>query len=262
MQGVVRFNVNHMVAPFTQKEALYRTGISVGDYPVDHHHAPEKKAPGIEFPSIPSFNVPLGALLPQKVEGLIVCEKGISVSNIANGATRLQPVVMLTGQAAGILAALSLQQKKPARQVAVRDVQQVLLQEKAYIMPYVDVQPNDPAWEAIQRIGATGFLQGRLVPQGWANKTYFDPDSTVSWQELRAKLKACYSECERLNERGDLLVTDNELRSIAGLFKNVMTAQNLAYTLRAGIQTKKEVAVFLDRILPVKQVDLMGRWVR
>ena len=38
---------------------------------------------------------------------LIVCEKGISVTNIVNGTTRLQPVVMLTGQGAGVLAALS-----------------------------------------------------------------------------------------------------------------------------------------------------------
>ncbi|MBK6936955.1 MAG: FAD-dependent oxidoreductase [Chitinophagaceae bacterium] len=85
---------------------MYRTGISVGDYPVDHHHAQYPgKVPEIEFPSVPAYNIPMGALIPEKIDGLIVCEKGISVSNIVNGTTRLQPVVLLTGQAAGMLAA-------------------------------------------------------------------------------------------------------------------------------------------------------------
>lgn len=51
-------------------------------------------------------------------------------------------------------------------------------------MPYVDVVPNDPHWEAIQRIGATGIIKGFGKPEGWANKTYFYPDSSISEKEL------------------------------------------------------------------------------
>lgn len=184
MRGVVRLNVNHLTHPFDQPEKLYRTGISVGDYPVDHHHAPEKKAPGIDFPPVPSFNVPLGTLVPAKVEGLLACEKGISVSNIVNGSTRLQPCVLLTGQAAGVLAALAITKNKSPRSVSVRLVQQHLLKSGAYIMPYVDVMRSDPHWAVIQRIGATGIIRGFGKPEGWANKTYFYPDSTISEKEL------------------------------------------------------------------------------
>jgi hypothetical protein len=100
-------NIDHIQHPYNY--TLYRTGIAVGDYPVDHHHGQYPgKPPPIPFPKIPSFNIPLGVLMPERVEGLIVCEKGISVSNIANGTTRLQPVVLLTGQAAGMLAAVSI----------------------------------------------------------------------------------------------------------------------------------------------------------
>jgi hypothetical protein len=114
MRGMVRLNIDHIRSPYNYN--LYRTGIAVGDYPVDHHHAQYPgKVPAIPFPPVPSFNIPLGALIPESVHGLIVCEKGISVSNIANGTTRLQPVVLLTGQAAGMLAALALQEKKTAR---------------------------------------------------------------------------------------------------------------------------------------------------
>jgi len=176
VKGIVRLSINHLKDPYNY--ALYRTGIAVGDYPVDHHHGKYKgKLPAIEFPKIPSFNIPLGCLIPEKIDGLIVCEKGISVTNIVNGSTRLQPVVMLTGQAAGMLAAKSIKEKKRIRDISVRDVQNELLKLKCYIMPFVDVKTDDPHWEAVQKVGVTGILKGVGKPEGWANKMFFYPDS-------------------------------------------------------------------------------------
>jgi FAD dependent oxidoreductase len=188
VRGVVRMNINHIKNPYDN--TLYRTGISVGDYPVDHHHARYPgKVPEIEFPPIPSFNVPLGALIPEKTEGLVVCEKGISVTNIVNGTTRLQPVVMLTGQGAGVLAALSVKMKKKVREVPVRMVQEELLKAKAYLMPFVDVKPGDPHWEAIQRVGVTGILKGTGKAEGWGNKMFFYPDSLANGTEFSSGLR-------------------------------------------------------------------------
>jgi hypothetical protein len=179
LKGLVRFNVNNIAKPF-EGDALYRTGISVGDYPIDHHHKKNEAAPQhLDFFAVPSYNVPLGALIPQTMDGLIVAEKGISVSNVVNGTTRLQPVVMLTGQAAGVLAALSVLQKKQPRDISVRAVQNKLLQAGAYIMPYIDVPPTHKHFAAIQRIGATGILKGTGIPYKWANQTWFYPDSTM-----------------------------------------------------------------------------------
>jgi hypothetical protein len=178
VKGVVRLNIDHLKDPYNY--TLYRTGISVGDYPVDHHHAQYPgKVPEIEFPPIPAFNIPLGCLIPEKIDGLIVCEKGISVTNIVNGSTRLQPVVLLTGQAAGVLAAKSIKDKKRIRDIPVREVQEELLKLKCYLMPFVDVKPDDPHWEAIQRVGVTGILKGVGKPEGWANKMFFYPDSLI-----------------------------------------------------------------------------------
>jgi len=181
VEGVVRFKVQHIAAPFNQPQALYRTGISVGDYPIDHHHRENNNAPQhLNFYPVPSFNIPLAALIPKQHNGLIVAEKGISVSNIVNGTTRLQPVVLLTGQAAGVLAALSVNQNKQAREIGVRTVQEVLLKEKAYIMPYFDVRADQKHFAAVQRIGATGILKGTGEPYKWANRTWFYPDSTIA----------------------------------------------------------------------------------
>lgn len=187
VKGVVRMNINHIKNPYDH--TLYRTGISVGDYPVDHHHARYPgKVPEIEFPPIPAFTVPMGTLIPEKIDGLIVCEKGISVTNIVNGTTRLQPVVLLTGQAAGVLAAKTIQLKKKVREVPVRAVQEELLKAKAYLMPFTDVKPDDPHWQAIQKVGATGILKGVGKAEGWANKMFFYPDSLADGTEFSSGL--------------------------------------------------------------------------
>lgn len=185
IKGLVRLNYNHLVKPFEQPEALYRTGISVGDYPVDHHHHKNESAPEIKFTHVNAYNIPLGCLIPEKTEGLIAAEKNISVSNIVNGTTRLQPVVLLTGQAAGALAAYCVQKNSQPQKANARDIQQLLLNVKCYLMPYVDVKPGDPYWEMIQKAGATGILNGIGKSEGWANKTYFYPDSTVAFYQFQ-----------------------------------------------------------------------------
>ena len=181
VKGLVRFDVKHIAKPFESSIPLYRTGIAVGDYPIDHHHKKNIKAPQhLEFYPVPSFNIPLGSLIPQLVSGLIIAEKSISVSNVVNGTTRLQAIALLIGQAAGTLAALSVQQNLDAQEIPVRKVQLGLLNSNAYIMPYYDVSLSHNHFVAAQKIGATGILKGEGVPFSWANRTLFYPDSLVN----------------------------------------------------------------------------------
>jgi len=185
VKGLVRFDVKHISKPFDTPTPLYRTGIAVGDYPIDHHHKKNSKAPQhLDFYPVPSFNIPLGSLIPQNFKGLIIAEKSISVSNVVNGTTRLQAIALLVGQAAGTLAALSVQQHLDAQHIPVRKVQSSLLNSNAYIMPYFDVPVGDPHFMAAQKIGATGILKGEGVPYNWANRTFFHPDSLVNRSSL------------------------------------------------------------------------------
>ncbi len=192
MKGLVRFNVQHVAKPFESN--LYRTGIAVGDYPIDHHHRENEKAPQhLGFYPVPSFNLPMGVLLPATNKPIIVAEKSTSISNAVNGTTRLQPIVMLTGQAAGALAALAVSKNVPAKQVPVRVLQNQLLQSGAYIMPYFDVKPDHAQFAAIQKIGATGLLKGVGEPYKWANRTWFYPDSLVKVKELYLAIEKFYA---------------------------------------------------------------------
>jgi hypothetical protein len=186
IHGEVRFTLNHVVDPYGT-DNTYRTCIAVGDYPVDHHHTRyegNEDIPDLYFHPIPSFGLPLGTLIPKDVDGLIVAEKSISVSNIINGSTRLQPVVLEIGQAAGILAALSVGQNVEVRDVSVRDVQNVLLKANGYLLPYRDVPVNHPIFNVYQRIGSTGILKGVGRSVEWSNETSFRADTILMTSEL------------------------------------------------------------------------------
>lgn len=185
LQGVVRMTIQNISAPFDTPEALYRTGIAVGDYPIDHHHKKNPNAPQhLDFFPVPSFNIALGTLIPPQHQNIIIAEKSISVSNVVNGTTRLQPCVLQIGQAAGMLAALSVLTNQAPIKVPVRLVQEKLLNAGVYIMPYMDVEKTNMHFNAVQKMGATGLLKGVGTPSGWANKTYFNPTKNVQANEF------------------------------------------------------------------------------
>ena len=187
--GEAFFTLDAAAAPYEYKHPYYRTGVAVGDYAVDHHHFrhPDwKNLPDLHFYPIPSYNVPMGVLIPKQkdVQNLIVAEKSVSVSNLINGATRLQPVVMQLGQAAGAIAALSQLEDRTVRNVPVRKVQSALLEAGCYIMPYLDLPKDHKHFIALQKIGATGILRGEGRNVGWANQTWFRADDPLLAEEI------------------------------------------------------------------------------
>lgn len=187
IHGLVRMDVNHVNAPYDQPHPYYRTGIAVGDYPVDHHHEAYSGAdrlPNLYFHPVPSYNVPMGVMIPRGVDDLIVAEKSISVSNIVNGATRLQPVVVQLGQAAGAIAATAVLENRQPAQVDVRHIQDILLDAGGYIMPYIDVPADDEHFKTYQRIGASGALRGFGRTVDWHNETHLRVNDPMLGTEL------------------------------------------------------------------------------
>ena len=189
LHGKVRFTLPHITEPYSQAQPLYRTAIAVGDYPVDHHHARytgSEELPNLYFHPVPSFGLPLGVMLPESgnPSNLIVAEKSISVSNIVNGTTRLQPVVLQIGTAAGTIAALAARHGCDVSDVSVREVQNAVLDAGGYLLPYLDVDKTHPRFKAYQRIGATGILRGVGKNEGWSNQTWLYADSTLYFDDL------------------------------------------------------------------------------
>jgi hypothetical protein len=156
---------------------LYTRSVAVGDYPVDHHHMQNPRREELShlwYGKIPSFSVPLGVLIPVHTEDFLVADKAISVSWEMNGSTRLQPVVMGLGQAAGALAAFAVRGKCHPREIPVANVQALLLDHGCYLLPFLDLRPEDPGFRELQERGIRGEVRGTSRSVGWANETWVD----------------------------------------------------------------------------------------
>ncbi|NEW85596.1 MAG: FAD-dependent oxidoreductase, partial [Mariniphaga sp.] len=264
LRGVQRLTINH-VSDIYGGQPLYRTGISVGDYPVDHHHACNPDAPKIHFPPVPSFNIPLGALIPEKIDGLVVSDKAISVSNIINGATRLQPCVLLTGQAAGVLAAQSVLNKQNVREINIRKLQQALLNAGAYLMPLFDVSPEDKDFQAIQRVTASGILKVKGESYKWANRTWFFPDTTITVKEFSEGLKAfdnnmiqnCDQSLLTVQKTSDLISAMLKRQIMVEIKQVWESRMNRKFDSKMAI-TRREASILVDELIRPFETKSIG----
>jgi hypothetical protein len=93
----------------------FSDSIGVGSYRIDLHPSTGGNN-YIDISSLP-FQIPLGALIPRRVENLLAACKNIGTTHITNGCYRLHPVEWNIGEAAGAVAAFCLRRKEPPRQV-------------------------------------------------------------------------------------------------------------------------------------------------
>ncbi|MSR43587.1 MAG: FAD-dependent oxidoreductase [Pedosphaera sp.] len=141
-----------------EKAKHVTTSVAMGDYFMDLDHGKTGHAiePDLDAGELPTgggpFQVPFDVFIPEKIDGFIPAEKNISQSRIANGATRLQPITMLTGQAAGTIAALAVKHAIQPRAVKPLAVQQVLLDSGCTLIQrwYGDVPWGTELWRATQ----------------------------------------------------------------------------------------------------------------
>ncbi len=89
--------------------------VGIGSYRMDLHITTtgDHGAYGSTLP----FQIPLGALIPRRVENLLPACKNLGVTHLTNGCYRLHPVEWNIGEAAGALAAFCIAQKKSPREV-------------------------------------------------------------------------------------------------------------------------------------------------
>jgi len=148
------------MAPLPVDEAGRLTSIAVGNYANDHHY------PGADWPLAPKscswggrwsgtpFCIPYGALTSADLDNFLAADKAISTSHMANGATRLQPLIFNIGQAAGAAAALSVALGRPPVHLPIAALQEHLISDPVApsgVVPLWDTPWNDPNWAGRQR---------------------------------------------------------------------------------------------------------------
>jgi hypothetical protein len=105
--------------------------IARGAYPVDIHNP---KGSGTVLKRLPpgeAYDIPLRCLLPRGTENLLVAGRCLSGTHEAHSSYRVMPIVMATGQAAGVCAALAARHAVSPRSISVKDVRAELRRQGA-----------------------------------------------------------------------------------------------------------------------------------
>jgi hypothetical protein len=106
------------VGTAARKESVaenFPDSVGVGSYRIDLH--PSTGGDNyIDISSLP-FQIPLGSLIPRRVENLLPACKNLGVTHITNGCYRLHPVEWNIGEAAGALAAHAIKAKQTPRRI-------------------------------------------------------------------------------------------------------------------------------------------------
>ncbi|MGH6640090.1 MAG: FAD-dependent oxidoreductase [Polaromonas sp.] len=86
----------------------------------------DPKGGDVDFRGLPPYEIPYRCLVPQKIEQLLIAGRAISADHTAHARSRNMPACMATGQAAGIAAAVAIDEGVTVRKVPVKKVQAIL----------------------------------------------------------------------------------------------------------------------------------------
>lgn len=239
--------------PINEQGAM--SAIAYGNYPNDHHY------PGYEMPLAPKsirwggratgtpFTIPYEALVPKTTDGLLVCEKNISVSHIANGATRLQPVVLGIGQAAGMAAALCVERRQQPRDLTTKEaifsLQTALIGDShpAAITPLFDLSPENSQWHSVQTFYLTH------------PHTYPKSDYYLDKKGINTLLTQSTPLSESITKvTGTFITNKQETYQIAQKTNRKLPA------LFSLITTRSEIAERFKALSNNQSVDVLGVW--
>jgi hypothetical protein len=122
---------------------LFDDSVGIGCYRIDLH--PRTSGAGYVDLGCWPFQIPLGAMIPVRVENLLPGGKNLGVTHITNGAFRVHPVEWNVGEAAGLLAAFCLDRKTTPRSVRSRPALlgefQSLLQQQGVELSWPSLTP-------------------------------------------------------------------------------------------------------------------------
>ncbi len=122
------------------------------------------------------FQIPMDILIPEDVDGFIAAEKNLSMSRLTAGAMRLQPITMMTGQAAGALAAMCVKNNLRPNQMPALPVQWELLKSGVILSlcNYSDVPPENKINAAVQISNLYGLAEPEEYPHELPEEINFD----------------------------------------------------------------------------------------
>ncbi len=145
-----------------KRPPLHATSITASHYALDSHAVRKREEDRVHlegFLSYPTavYTVPFGVIVPKKVNNLLI-PVPVSGSHIGFSTLRMEPCWMALGQAAGIAGSLSIDSRKAIRDVDVTVLQKKLIDQKATLIYFKDVRPDNPDFAMLQYMGLRGYV--------------------------------------------------------------------------------------------------------
>ncbi len=100
----------------------FRDSVGIGHYSMDLHLT--TRGDRGQYGETLPFQIPLGALIPRRIENLLPACKNLGVTHLTNGCYRLHPIEWNIGESVGGLVAFCLARRQPPR--AVRNDESLL----------------------------------------------------------------------------------------------------------------------------------------
>ncbi len=126
------------------------------------------------------FSLPAKSLVPMTTDGLVLSAKSLGTTHITNAAYRMHPMEWAIGEASGFLAVFAIWTGESPRRIVetvplLRKLQGFMARNGIPIFWFDDVSHDDPDFEAIQVMAATGIIRSEN-----AKNLHFRPYANVS----------------------------------------------------------------------------------
>ena len=96
----------------------FTDSVGIGHYSMDLHRT--TRGDYGRYGSTLPFQIPMGALIPRRMENVLPACKNAGVTHLTNGCYRLHPIEWNIGESVGVLAAFCLERRQPPRAVRNR----------------------------------------------------------------------------------------------------------------------------------------------
>jgi len=219
--------------------------IGYGSYPVDvQPTSPANSGNVIGKPAI--YAVPFRCLVPLEAENLLVVGRSASYDSLPHGSARVLPVGMVTGEAAGVACAYSIDEslsfrEMAASQTAIKWVQDKLVAQGAYLKDYFPPRPvvmDHWAYPGLKVTRELGLIEG-----GYENN--YGLERKINKWNLENKLNKVLRVAHERNpqvrlRRVEIPLTVREKEMVIAVAQG-LTGEKLSFTEARNLLEKKEI---------------------
>ena len=191
------------------------------------------------------FQVPMRVLIPESSDNpvsdrFLAAEKNLSMSRLASGGLRLQPICMMTGQAAGALAAIAIREGVSPREVKAFRVQKALLDSgvRLSLCNYADVPARHEYFGSVQLASLYRLMEPRTYPNVQSGQLHSGKKKGTVKGRFGINEPIAISELDSMLKRAE---------EICGKTMTIVFKRDIS--LKRGVLTRGEAVDFVVRAM-------------